>query len=417
MPGATNFFRRNLLTCLFICFEQISLAQTTQSALKIDLEKAPVVAWTFKTKGPVFASPMVQQNIAYVGSLDSTLYALDIATGQTRWTQKFNGAIRSTVCLDADRLYFVCADGLFYAVNINTGKVLWRFRTLGGILGERKYDFADYYHSSPLILNNRLFFGSGDGRVYALKAETGEVIWSFQTNDIVHNTPVVYGDKLYIGSFDGNLYALNIQSGTLAWKFKSVGHRYFPKGEMQGSPVVANGLVYIGSRDYNLYAVDAQHGYAHWNKQFPMGWSTALTPRDTILYVGTSDDRVMVALDGRNGRELWRTNTKFNIFGGCSFTTGMGYFGTLQGKIFGLDLKTGTIRWTFTTDGYQQYHDRYFKADDSFRDDIGALIRVPEDFLAMYYRMGAIFSKPAISGNRILISSLDGTVYCLRSDS
>ena len=393
------------------------LLGTFQSVLaqQTDLVKEPVVAWKFKAKGPVFASPTIEHNVAYVGSLDSALYALDLVTGQPKWTRKFNGAIRSSACINGNQLYFVCADGVFYSLDVNTGKTLWRFRTLGGILGERKYDFADYYHSSPLLHNNSLFFGSGDGRVYALKAETGEVIWSYQTNDIVHNTPVAFGDKIYVGSFDGNLYALNQQNGTLAWKFKSVGHRFFPKGEMQGSPVVANGLVYIGSRDYNLYAIDAQNGYGHWNKQFPLGWATALTPRDSILYVGTSDDRVMVALDGRNGREIWRTNTKFNIFGTMAFSAGMGYFGTLMGKVFCLDLKTGAIRWTFVTDGYNQSRDRYFKSDDAFRDDIGAIIRVPEDFLTMYYRMGAIFSRPAVSGNRLVVGSLDGTVYCLES--
>lgn len=401
------------LAALFIILNLLATGQPPVPVINANGSKIPTVKWRVKTQGPVIGSPVIQGNIAYVGSLDSSLYALDLNTGSTVWKVKLNGVIRSNVCVGPTLLYVVGGDAVLHAFEPGTGKRVWQFRTLGGILGERKYDFADYYHSSPRLHNNTLYFGSGDGRVYALKAGNGELLWSYQTGDIVHTTPTIQNDRVFLGSLDGHVYALNAQTGTLLWKFKSVGHRYFPKGEMQGSPVGSNGLVYIGSRDYNLYALDAQAGYGHWTKSFPLGWATALTVRDTVLYIGTSDDRLLVAVDGRTGREFWRTPTQFNIFGGMSFSGASGYFGTLMGKVFSLELKTGAVRWTFTTDGYRQNRERYFKPDDTFRPDIGSIIRVPEDFLQLYYRMGAIFSAPAISDKRIIIGSADGTVYCL----
>ncbi|GAA4446585.1 hypothetical protein GCM10023189_01870 [Nibrella saemangeumensis] len=401
------------LATFLIAIHSLALGQSSAPVNSVDSSREPAVKWKLKTQGPVIGAPVIRENTAYVGGLDSTLYAINVNTGTAIWKVKLNGVIRSTPCLGTNQLYVMGGDAILHAFDPTTGKRLWQFRTLGGILGERRYDFADYFHSSPRLHNNTLYVGSGDGRVYALKADTGDLLWSYQTGDIVHTTPAIQNDRLFVGSLDGYLYALNTHTGALIWKFKSVGHRYFPKGEMQGLPVVGNGLVYIGSRDYNLYALDAQAGYGHWTKSFPLGWATTLTVRDSVLYIGTSDDRLLAAVDGRTGRELWRINTQFNIFGGMAFSAATGYFGTLMGKVFSIDLKTGAVRWTFTTDGYRQNRDRYFKPDDTFRADIGSIIRVPEDFLQLYYRMGAIFSAPTLSGKQLFIGSADGTIYCL----
>jgi outer membrane protein assembly factor BamB len=139
----------------------------------------------------------------------------------------------------------------------------------------------------------------------------------------------------------------------------------------------------------------------------------ALTPRDSVLYVGTSDDRVLVALDGRSGHEFWRAEVKFNIFGPCTYTASMGYVGTLMGKLFGIDLKNGKIKWVYLTDGYQSNHLQFFKPDDSFRDDIMSFIKTPSDFIGMEYKLGAIFSAPAIFEDQLIFTTTEGNVYAL----
>lgn len=379
-----------------------------------DFEKLPNLQWKFAAKAPIFSTPLIVGDVVYVGSLDSTLYAVEMSSGQLKWKFKTGGEIRSTVCLSDEQLFVYSGDATLYSIHRSTGKALWTFKTKGGILGDRRYDFADYYQSSPVIHNNKIFFGAGDGRVYALNKMDGALLWSFKARGIVHTTPALYKDRLFIGSFDGNLYALRQETGDLLWTFKTAGHRYFPDGEIQGSPVVANDLVYFGARDYNLYAVDVHDGYSHWNKAFPFGWAMAITPRDSVIYVGTSDDRVLVTLDGKSGKELWRTDVKFNVFGPCATTTTMAYVGTLMGKLFGIDLKSGAVKWVYTTPSYQKNHLKYFKADDSFRDDIMNFIKTPADFIGMEYALGAIFSTPAITYDQIIICGTDGNIYCLK---
>jgi len=58
---------------------------------------------------------------------------------------------------------------------------------------------------------------------------------------------------VYVGSYDNNLYALNAQTGALLW-------RYNTSGLVSSSPTVANGVVYVGSWDKNIYAFGLKHG-------------------------------------------------------------------------------------------------------------------------------------------------------------
>ena len=51
--------------------------------------------WKFQTRGMIVGSPVTDGNLAYVGSTDSTLYAVNIATGKVRWQFAAGGAIRS----------------------------------------------------------------------------------------------------------------------------------------------------------------------------------------------------------------------------------------------------------------------------------------------------------------------------------
>src|SRR5688572_11531824 len=397
------------------CFSLHSQSAIQPSAKNVseDFENIPQLHWQFKSSAPFFSSPVISAGTVYVGSLDSTLYALALNSGTLKWKLKTGGAIRSSVCADGDYVYLYSGDATLYAIQKTTGKIEWTFKTKGGILGERQYDFADYFQSSPVFHNGRIFFGAGDGRVYALDND-GKLIWSYKTNGIVHTTPGIYKESIIVGSFDGKIYALTQDKGELIWNFKTLGHRYFPEGEVQGSLVIANDLVYIGARDYNFYAIDAKSGYCHWNKSFPFGWAMAATSQDSVIYVGTSDDRVLLALEGTSGKELWRTDVKFNVFGTCIYSNKMAYVGTLMGKVWAIELKSGSVKWVYNTPGYQRHHLNFFKADDTFRDDIMNIIKSPADFIGMEYKLGAIFSSPAIAKDLMIISSTDGTIYCLK---
>jgi eukaryotic-like serine/threonine-protein kinase len=393
-----------LLFGLFLCSQSWGQGQ---------VQKRPKVRWEYSIRQPFLGSPLIDGARVFVGGMDSMLYALDLYSGKKLWHFKTNGPLRSSVRVENDRLYFSGGDASVYCLDKTTGKKIWSYPTVGGILGERRYDPADYFDSSPAITEGRLYVGAGDGRLYCLDAKDGKLNWTFLAGDIIHTSPVVSRGQILFGASDGVLYCLRASDGSLQWKFKSVGHRYFPKGEMQGSPVVSGSLVFIGSRDYNLYAIDIASGYAHWNKQFPLGWATALTATDTTLYAGTSDDRLLLAIDPVSGREKWRREIGFNVFGPPAVSENTIHVGTQLGKLFEVNATSGLVQSTFTTRGYETNHLSYFKEDDSFRDDIYTKIKGFAGYVQMLYRLGAIYSTPAVTVKEVVVSTSEGIVYCL----
>lgn len=374
------------------------------------LASLPSLVWTFPTSAPIVSSPVVRGGRVYFGGFDSVLYAVDLLSGAETWKCTTGGRIRSTPVVADSVVYFTSGDGRLRAVHVATGALLWTFATEG----EREHDFADYYDSSPTLFRGVLYFGSGDGHVYAVRAQDGVLLWKFLTGGVVHARPAVDSSGVFVGSFDGNFYALGLTTGELAWTFKSVGQRYFPRGEFSGSPTLYGGLVFVGARDYNFYALDQVGGYCHWNKSFSRGWALANVVADTVLYLGTSDDRLLLAVRPSSGYEYWKVNLGFNIFGGLAAAESVGYVGTLQGKLYGIDLHTGAVIWTFTTEGYDRNHLRYFKPDDTFRDDIFDIVTSNEAFVGVEHEIGAFFSTPAVTEEYLVATSTDGNVYGFR---
>jgi outer membrane protein assembly factor BamB len=158
--------------------------------------------WKFKTNGKVFSSPAISNGIAYIGSEDHSLYAIDTKTGKRIWEYCTGGAVHSSPSVNKNVVCFGSYDGYYYALNARTGKLLWKFKTGGekkvGAKGlwtmqpkdEYMDDLYDFFLSSPIFSANAstVYFGSSDGKLYAVSAATGKLKWSFKTGGLIHTT-------------------------------------------------------------------------------------------------------------------------------------------------------------------------------------------------------------------------------------
>ncbi len=83
-----------------------------------------------------------------------------------------------------------------------------------------------------------------------LNAATGQLRWSYTTENAVLPGPAVAGGTVYVGSDDHKVYALNAATGQLRWS-------YTTGAAVQSDVVVAGGTVYVGSNDHKVYALNA----------------------------------------------------------------------------------------------------------------------------------------------------------------
>src|ERR1700683_1927883 len=89
------------------------------------------VKWKFKPKGPVMSSPAIADGVAYFGSNDHYLYAVDASSGAERWKFKTGSRITSSPAVHAGRGYFGSFDGHVYALGAGTGEERWKFASEG----------------------------------------------------------------------------------------------------------------------------------------------------------------------------------------------------------------------------------------------------------------------------------------------
>jgi outer membrane protein assembly factor BamB len=388
------------------------------------------VKWKFQTGGKVFSSPAVVDGVVYFGSSDHNVYALSAADGSVKWKATTGGAVNSSPAVVGGAVYFASLDGNFYAVNVADGKLRWKFATEGerrftapGIHGasprkEMMPDPYDVFHSSPAVVGDVVYFGSGDHHVYALNASTGTLKWKFAAGDVVHASPAVADKVVYIGSWDRNLYALNADTGAVIWTFQTgddpVIHNQIG---IASSAAVAGGVVFFGCRDGHFYAVDAKTGKEKWNIDNHKGWVIASPAvRDGVVYFPTADGQRFKAVKAATGEAVFDIGMKAVSFSSPAVAGDTAYVGASDGWLHAVDLKSGKLAAEFQTDGSKANASKYIDANGRIAGSVypDATLDGMIVGLDRMFSLGSILSSPVVADGTVYVGSADGHVYALR---
>ena len=165
-----------------------------------------------------------------------------------------------------------------------------------------------YERGQPEIdpVGKRVFIGSSDHGLYALRAENGSQIWRFETLGFVQCAPLYDAteDVLYFGSNDGALYKVSAKDGALLWRFMS-------NAEVSRRPVLQNGLLYAANANDTVLALEPATGKVRWSQHRSpaagmevAGYAGVAVFRGKV-YTGFSDGNV-VAYDALTGAERWQ---------------------------------------------------------------------------------------------------------------
>jgi quinohemoprotein ethanol dehydrogenase len=134
--------------------------------------------------------------------------------------------------------------------------------------------------ATPVVVDGVLYAAGTTGRVYALDAATGAELWTFdpqsdgQVNryaccDEVNRGLTVYDGLVYIGAFDGRLFALDAATGKVVWQVDTFIYKDRAYSS-SGAPEIAGDVVVIGNAgaDYDargyVSAYDRKTGEFKW---------------------------------------------------------------------------------------------------------------------------------------------------------
>jgi quinohemoprotein ethanol dehydrogenase len=149
-----------------------------------------------------------------------------------------------------------------------------------GFAWQLKTDTNRGMEATPIVVDGVMYTSGVAGRVYALDAATGHLLWQFEPPlklknargsccDLVNRGVAVWNGRVYVASFEGILYALDAKDGAIRWQadtFIDRGRAY----SITGAPQIAGKVVVIGnggaefdSRGY-VSAYDLQTGQLAW---------------------------------------------------------------------------------------------------------------------------------------------------------
>lgn len=206
----------------------------------------------FDLMGP----PVVADGLVYQASSADVLHALDAATGARRWATPVTSPSSPAI---VDGVLYVGGSraprdtaGTLYALRATTGEILWTRATR-----------STFRLSSPVLSDGRVYLSLANGyfsapapgfAAYGLAACTAgpcQPRWSYTSSLGFSGPAAVDGGVVYQAFYDGYLHALDALTGRLLWQGATIGAG---SGVWPGPPTVANGLVIASGDDGYVYA-------------------------------------------------------------------------------------------------------------------------------------------------------------------
>ena len=133
--------------------------------------------------------------------------------------------------------------------------------------------------STPLVVDGVMYVTSAWSKVFALDARTGALLWQYDPAvprewganaccDVVNRGVAMWNGKVYSGTLDGRLVALDAATGKLLWEKMTIDPkwRYTITGAprvVKGKVLIGNGGAEMGVRGY-ISAYDAETGEMSW---------------------------------------------------------------------------------------------------------------------------------------------------------
>ena len=329
---------------------------------------------------------------------------------KTLWSLQENSDIGTGISGRKNQAVFANTAGEIVSLDLNTGKKLWIFHTGGKI------------YSTPALSGNNVVCASTDHNIYCLNLKSGKMNWMHPTTKPIVASAAIEDDYVFIGSSDGSFRCIRLTDGGLIWQYDSV------KNFVESKPLLLKSSVCFGSWGNTFYSLDKKSGKLNWKREkytnrmlSPAAvWPVAANGKVFLV----APDRHMTALDELSGKEIWDSG-KYS----CRESIGISRDGSL---VYIKNMNEGNVD-AFYTQPNEQKLAWECKADLGYEiapspivesrkyifvpTATGIVVAIDKKthLLAWKHKVSnaLINSVLPIGENRILVSVLDGEIFCL----
>ena len=285
-------------------------------------DDGPDMLWSFEGLGAGHGSVSIAEDQLFLLGMPDTIgviYCFDLKGNLIwqkdyglEWYANYTGP-RSTPTITDGLLYFISGQGVVFCMDTNNGEVLWSrdmFKRFGA--QETTWGIAE----SPLLDGDRIIITPGGTahNVVALDRFTGETIWSSKGNSeqSAYCSPILVNHndtRLIVTMTSESVLGIDADNGQTLWR---IAHK-------QGNKINANSPVY---NDGRIFCASAQ--------------------------ADTTQGHLMIQLseDGKTAEVGWRNEEWFNLLGGIILHEGNLYSSTYNKKEwYCFDAETGRLNY------------------------------------------------------------------------
>lgn len=331
--------------------------------------------WSYDAKAKLNGGLALAGNTLLFTTFSKQLVALDVRSGRELWHANVPNIAMSTPIVAGTTVYVgtgkngildrsrnlalrfqyagkdvwgVPSGDEIDAFDVRTGAPRWKYHTVGEDMPSALYD------------RGRLIFANGDWHAYALRADTGEKLWSTDVGGAATMaSAVLAGNNIVVAVCTDGInktasLALDPQSGAIRWRS--------PYGHCDAAPAYGDGKVFVAAvtpagKKYVgktvVAALDASTGKPAWVYRHAGAGLWSIVASDESAIAGTYAGRTyyqaaplddeMLAFDGASGKLRWRFRTAGPVKMSAVVKDGRLYVGDTVGVLYTLDARTGEL--------------------------------------------------------------------------
>ncbi|MCC6660259.1 MAG: PQQ-binding-like beta-propeller repeat protein [Phycisphaerales bacterium] len=219
----------------------------------------------------------------------STVSLLAAGNGAVRWTNQLGDRLTRFVGLDriGSRVY-ASGEGDLFLLDVDSGNVVSR----------QKYQ--KIVSTPPVIYGSLLIYGTGVGEVFAhmvLSAVEGVKAWGNHITGAIVAAPVLVGTSVGVVTQTGRVMFIDAESGT------PTGSNQIYDGTVT-DPVASDRVMYIAGLDQSLWAFNASGGTQLWRVRTDSPLRVQPTLHGAVLYCELAG-KGLTAFDAQRGTVIW----------------------------------------------------------------------------------------------------------------
>lgn len=214
------------------------------------------------------------------------------------------------------------------ALNKTTGKLVWEHNAVGDRILHGQWSSPAVGKIGDVV---QVVHGQGDGWIRGYEAESGKLLWEFDSNpkdskwpktrNELISTPIIQGNLVYVangqdpehGEGPGHLYCIDatkrgdITKTGQVWHFDKI-RRSISTGALH------EGLLYYADFSGFLHCIDAKTGTEIWqHDMFAAIWGSPIV-MDGKVYLGDEDGDVAILQAGKEKKVLAEINMGSSVY-------------------------------------------------------------------------------------------------------